>query len=522
MDNEAGFAIYPKTDCPHVKNGIKRLSAKELAVVVGTATTNACQDSDCKTKTAENWMCLDCQFVGCSRYIESHLLDHHSTTKHPIAISFADISVFCYLCEEYILAKEAIPVLDAVHFGKFGERHPSATQLPPPSHASSSSSADAPLVLFDEKDLEEVNAEKELKVDDEKVPAPKEAARVLKDSSIESFAEYIRENKCKKIVVLTGAGLSTSAGIPDFRSAGTGLYSNLEKYNLPSPEAIFEINYFRNNPKPFFVLAKELYPGNFQPSLGHYFIRLLGDKQILLRNWTQNIDTLERVANIPADFLVEAHGSFGAATCVGHYAAPTDPDSPYRAFIKSCGRTFTQDWVKERVFADEIPRCPTCDGLVKPNITFFGESLPSRFNELMDDFETADAVIVMGSSLTVSPFRMLPEFVGKSVPRLLINKEVVGNFDFEKGDEDDGEGEGEGAGYGLVGAGRDALFLGTCDEGCERLAELLGWGQELKTLVAKETDLLKALNKMDSVKVEEPEGGDEEKELAELLEKTVL
>lgn len=55
---------------------------------------------------------------------------------------------------------------------------------------------------------------------------------------------------------MCGAGLSVSAGIPDFRTPGTGLYSNLQKFNLPHPEAVFEINYFKRNPAPFFMLAK--------------------------------------------------------------------------------------------------------------------------------------------------------------------------------------------------------------------------------------------------------------------------
>lgn len=78
-----------------------------------------------------------------------------------------------------------------------------------------------------------------------------------------------------------------AAGIPDFRSPGSGLYDNLQKYNLPYPQAIFEINFFRENPKPFFVLAKELYPGIFKPTIGHYFIRLLQEKGYLLRHYTQ-------------------------------------------------------------------------------------------------------------------------------------------------------------------------------------------------------------------------------------------
>jgi hypothetical protein len=58
--------------------------------------------------------------------------------------------------------------------------------------------------------------------------------------------------------------LATAAGIPDFRSPGTGLYDNLQKYSLPNPQAIFEIGYFRQNPQPFFHLAKELYPAKFK------------------------------------------------------------------------------------------------------------------------------------------------------------------------------------------------------------------------------------------------------------------
>ena len=79
------------------------------------------------------------------------------------------------------------------------------------------------------------------------------------------------------------------------RTPGTGLYDNLQKYNLPYPEAIFDINYFTYDQQPFFALAKELYPsGYYRPNAVHYFIRLLHDKGLLLRNYTQNIDGLER------------------------------------------------------------------------------------------------------------------------------------------------------------------------------------------------------------------------------------
>lgn len=84
--------------------------------------------------------------------------------------------------------------------------------------------------------------------------------------------------------------------VTDFphRSPGSGLYDNLQQYDLPYAEAIFEIGFFHQNPNPFFALAKELYPGNYQPNLTHYFVRLLHEKGQLLRMYTQNIDGLER------------------------------------------------------------------------------------------------------------------------------------------------------------------------------------------------------------------------------------
>lgn len=79
-----------------------------------------------------------------------------------------------------------------------------------------------------------------------------------------------------------------------FRTPGTGLYDNLQRYNIPYPEAIFELGYFYKNPKPFFDLAKELYPGKYFPNIIHYFIRYLFDQNLLHRVYTQNIDGLER------------------------------------------------------------------------------------------------------------------------------------------------------------------------------------------------------------------------------------
>jgi NAD-dependent deacetylase sirtuin 2 len=186
---------------------------------------------------------------------------------------------------------------------------------------------------------------------------------------------------------------------------------------------------------------------------------------LLLRQFTQNIDTLERRAGLDAKYIVEAHGSFHTASCV------------------MCRTPADIEWVKERIFAKEIPRCTSCKGPVKPDIVFFGEELPERFYRLaQEDFKQCDLLIVMGTSLKVQPFCSLIDHVSPRTPRLLINREVVGEgrtatrgFDFN----------GERQKY-----RRDALFLGSCDDGCLKLAELLGFREKLLKLHRKEHERL--------------------------------
>ncbi|KAJ3134676.1 NAD-dependent protein deacetylase sirtuin-2 [Physocladia obscura] len=235
---------------------------------------------------------------------------------------------------------------------------------------------------------------------------------ILADNSIESFVSYLKDNKCREIVVMTGAGISTSAGIP------------------------------------------------------------------------------ERVAGIEDSYIVEAHGSFASAKCVGKLRDPillensvdSDSDDSFdleKVEYRACGKEYSQDWVKQRVFDNQIPECTVCEGIVKPNITFFGEALPNRFHAMASrDFISADALIVIGTSLKVQPFASLINKVRQKIPRLLINMETVGiensphrGFDFT----------GETQEY-----RRDARFIGTADAGCEKLAEMLGLGEKLRILVDEE------------------------------------
>ncbi|MFH4978866.1 hypothetical protein AB6A40_005575 [Gnathostoma spinigerum] len=93
----------------------------------------------------------------------------------------------------------------------------------------------------------------------------------LKTLDIQGVAEYLK-NEAKNVVFMCGAGISTSAGIPDFRSPGTGLYDNLEEYHLTDPMDIFNITYFKRHPEPFFTLSPKLFPACVKVS---YFRTLL-------------------------------------------------------------------------------------------------------------------------------------------------------------------------------------------------------------------------------------------------------
>ncbi|XP_003420816.1 NAD-dependent protein deacetylase sirtuin-2 isoform X2 [Loxodonta africana] len=295
-----------------------------------------------------------------------------------------------------------------------------------------------------------------------------ERERLLDELTLEGVTRYMQSERCRRVICLVGAGISTSAGIPDFRSPTTGLYANLEKYRLPYPEAIFEIGYFKKHPEPFFALAKELYPGQFKPTTCHYFIRLLKEKGLLLRCYTQNIDTLERVAGLEPEDLVEAHGTFYTSHCL----------SPL------CRREYTLSWMKEKIFSEVTPKCEKCQSLVKPDIVFFGESLPARFFSCMQsDFLKVDLLIIMGTSLQVQPFASLISKAPLSTPRLLINKEKTGQTDPFLGMM---MGLGGGMDFDSKKAYRDVAWLGDCDQGCLALADLLGWKKELEDLVQKE------------------------------------
>lgn len=158
-----------------------------------------------------------------------------------------------------------------------------------------------------------------------------------------------------------------------------------------------------------------MWPDNFKPSPTHAFIKLLEDKLLLHRCYTQNIDTLERAAGVSDGKIVEAHGSFATASC------------------SRCKGEYDVEMCKQKILAGETPvLCnqkvdPQCKGIVKPDIVFFGESLPPKFHRnVQRDCLGADLLIVMGTSLSVFPFAGLIDMVRPECPRLLLNMEPAG------------------------------------------------------------------------------------------------
>jgi NAD-dependent histone deacetylase SIR2 len=268
--------------------------------------------------------------------------------------------------------------------------------------------------------------------------------------------------KSKNIMVLTGAGISTSLGIPDFRSKGTGLYSKLELLGLHvnDPQEVFDIRVFKDEPSIFYSIAKDIIPSTDRFTPTHAFIRLLQDKDKLLTNYSQNIDNIEAKAGIRKEKLIQCHGSFATASCVKcKYQVPgEDIFEEVKAGkiprCKKCARSLraTTNSKKRKVSKDgtekKVRRRPgnfddnsdseydmpdlSC-GVMKPDITFFGEPLPDRFHDRLTkhDKDKVDLCIVIGTSLKVAPVSEVVSFLPPTVPAIYISRTPVNHINFD-------------------------------------------------------------------------------------------
>lgn len=105
------FAVTPKRYCDHVDTGLKPIPEGGLDVII------PCKEC---AHVGENWVCLCCYEVHCSRYVNKHMVDHNDQSKHPLALSYADLSIWCYACDDYIDNEDFSYVLHAAHKAKFG------------------------------------------------------------------------------------------------------------------------------------------------------------------------------------------------------------------------------------------------------------------------------------------------------------------------------------------------------------------------------------------------------------------
>lgn len=279
-------------------------------------------------------------------------------------------------------------------------------------------------------------------------------AKLAKHNTVEDAVELIK--KSKNIVLLTGAGISTSLGIPDFRSKGTGLYSKLEHLGLNDPQEVFDIDVFKQDPTIFYSVAKDILPNTDRYTPTHKFIAMLNERGKLLTNYSQNIDNLEVKAGVPKEKLVQCHGSFGSASCV------------------QCGYKCQGEKIFPEIKADKIPRCPRCvqtlrangapvkrkrsagaekkrrrwsaeessdeseydvptAGVMKPDITFFGEALPDAFSKRLTehDRDKVDLVIVIGTSLKVTPVSEIVSWLPSHIPQIYISRQAVTHINFD-------------------------------------------------------------------------------------------
>ncbi|CAB0018433.1 unnamed protein product [Nesidiocoris tenuis] len=176
------------------------------------------------------------------------------------------------------------------------------------------------------------------------------------------IAKKLATNQIKNVITLAGAGISTSAGISDFRSSGTGLYHQLNKFDLRCAEFIFDYNYFQSQPASLYSILRENFISKtMHPTATHCFIRLLAAKGLLKRHFTQNIDGLDLKAGVPRERVIEAHGTLHRSYCV------------------DCQARYDFEWLATKLDAQNVPTCDKCQGLVRPDIVLFGEPMNFDF-----------------------------------------------------------------------------------------------------------------------------------------------
>ena len=217
----------------------------------------------------------------------------------------------------------------------------------------------------------------------------------MTEGDLRKAAELIVSSK--HAIALTGAGVSTESGVPDFRSPG-GIWSKFD------PNEFASISSFMRDPAKFYQMAGEFASVfSAEPNEGHKALAKLERMGLLKTIVTQNIDGLHQAAG--STDVIELHGNLRESKCM------------------RCGKIYPIAKLAEKAFqrGEVPPRCDECSGILKPNVVFFGEQLPREaLDSAFVHARKCDLIIVAGSSLLVSPANLLPKAAFSSGAKLII------------------------------------------------------------------------------------------------------
>ncbi|HUT97167.1 MAG TPA: Sir2 family NAD-dependent protein deacetylase [Dehalococcoidales bacterium] len=224
----------------------------------------------------------------------------------------------------------------------------------------------------------------------------------MSDQTLDALAREAAEliAAAERLVVFTGAGVSTESGIPDFRSPG-GIWSRFD------PED-FTYQKFTTDPearrKQWRMLGEGHLTTDAEPNPAHYAIAELYNLGKLDCVITQNVDNLHHKAGVPAEKVFELHGNVQWVVCL------------------SCGQRYPFENIKARLEGgEEIPECEGCGGMLKPDAVLFGEALPQEvLQEASRRSSESDLFIVVGSTLVVYPAAYMPLYAVRAGAKLII------------------------------------------------------------------------------------------------------
>lgn len=225
---------------------------------------------------------------------------------------------------------------------------------------------------------------------------------LVEEQNLDSLADRVADLiiNAKRVVVFTGAGISTESGIPDFRSPG-GIWDRFDPDDFTYHKFVTDPEARR---RQWQMLREGGLTTKAKPNPAHYAIAELDRLGKLDCVITQNVDNLHQKAGVADDKVFELHGNMQWAVCL------------------NCGRRYPFDQIKVRLDeGEELPDCQACHGILKPDAVFFGESLPEKvLKEATFRSYNCNLFMVIGSTLIVYPAAYMPTYAVASGARLVI------------------------------------------------------------------------------------------------------